>query len=168
MGADDHARGGFLARQASTHREAAADALGGGHDVRNYVVMLVAIKVSGARDAALNLVEHQHQIVLVARGAEAGEELVRPRADSALALDRLDQEASRILVDRSKRRIEVVELYHLEAGEQRREAVDHLGLIGRADRSHAAAVKGVRKADQVMLVRVALGVMIAAGSLDRA
>ena len=34
-------------------------------------IMLIGVELAGARDAALHLVEHQHQIVLVARRAQA-------------------------------------------------------------------------------------------------
>ena len=118
-------------------------------------IMLVGVELPGARDAALHLVEHQHQIMLVAGRAQPRQELVRRRADAALALDRLDQEAGGILVDRRQRRVEIVELDHLEARQQRREAVDHLRLVGRADRRHRPPVEGVREGDQVVLVRVA-------------
>ena len=56
----------------------------------------------------------------------------------------------------------------LKPGQQRREAVDHLRLVGRADRRHRPPVEGVREGDQVVLVRIALGVMIAPRGLDRA
>ena len=44
----------------------------------------------------------------------------------------------------------------------------HLRLVGRADRRHRPPVKGVGEGDEVVLVRIALGVMIAARGLDRA
>ena len=97
-----------------------ADAMMSGVDA----VMLVGVERAGARDAALHLVEHQHQVMLVAGRAQARQELLRRRADAALALDRLDQEAGGILVDRRQRRVEIVELDDLEARQQRREAVD--------------------------------------------
>ena len=84
--------------------------LADGHDVRLDAIMLVGVERAGARDAALDLVEHQHQVVLVASRAQARQELLRRRADAALALDRLDQEARGILVDRRQRRVEIVEL----------------------------------------------------------
>ena len=72
--------------------------------------MLVSVELPGAGDAALDLVEHQHQVMLVAGSAQAGEELVGRRADATLALDRLDQEAGGVLVDRGQRGVEIVEL----------------------------------------------------------
>src|SRR3546814_13797717 len=56
-----------------------------------------------------DLVQHQHQIMLVAGGAEALDELGAGRADAALALDRLEQETGGVVVDRGQRRVEIVE-----------------------------------------------------------
>ena len=158
----------LLGRQARAHREAAADALGRRHDVGRHAIIFIGVEIAGARDPALHLVEHQHQVALVARVAQAVDEFLRRRADPALALDRLEQEAGGILVDRAERGLEIVELDDLEARQQRREAVDHLGLVGRADRRHRPPVEGVRESDQVMLFRIAAGVMVTARGLDRA
>ena len=89
-------------------------------------------------------------------------------ADAALALDRLDQEAGGVVVDRRQRAVEIVELDIVEARQQRLEPVAHLRLVGRADRAERAAVEGVREGDQLVLLRIALGVMIAPRGLDRA
>ena len=85
-----------------------------------------------------------------------------------LALDRLEQEARRILVDRRQRRVEVVELDDGEARQQRRKPVAGAWLIRRADRGHRPAVERVGEGNQVVLVRIALGEMVAARGLDRA
>ena len=168
VGADHHAGRRFLGRQAGAHREAAADALGAGQDVGRDAILLIGVERAGAGDAALHLVEHQHQVALVAGLAKALDERLAGRADAALALHRLEQEAGGIVVDRRQRRVEIVELDDLEAGQQRREAVAQLVLIGGADRRHRPPVEGVGEGDQVMLVRVALGMVVAPRGLDRA
>ena len=169
MGADHHPRRRLLGREAGAHREAAADALGGRHDVGDDAVMLIGIELPGAGDAALDLVEYQHQIMLVAGGAKARQELVRAGRMPPSPWIGSTQEAGGILVDRRQRRVEIVELRRtLKPGQQRREAVDHLGLVGGADRPHRPPVEGVGEGDEVVLVRVALGVMIAPRGLDRA
>ena len=71
VGADHHAGRRFLGGEAGAHREAAANALGGGEDVGLDAVMLVGVELAGAGDSALDLVEDQHQIVLVADPAQA-------------------------------------------------------------------------------------------------
>ncbi len=168
MGSDHHPAGGLLGREAGAHWESATDPLRARHDVRLDPVLLVGPQSPGPRDSALDLVEHQHQVVLVGALAKALDELLACRADSTLALHRLDQEARRILVDRGQRRFEIVELDDLEARQERREPVAQLLLVGGADRRHRPPVERVGESDQVVLVRIALGVMIAPRRLDRA
>ena len=62
---------GLLGGEAGAQREAAADALGRGHDVGLDAIMLIGVERAGPRDAALHLVEDQHQVVLVAGLAQA-------------------------------------------------------------------------------------------------
>jgi hypothetical protein len=121
-----------------------------------------------ARDAALHLIIDQHQIVLIRRRAQTRKELMRCRPDAALALDRLDQEPGGILVDRCERSVEIVEVDHGKAGQEWREPVPQLRLIGGADRRHRPPVEGVREGDEVVLLRPALRIMVAACGLDRA
>ena len=71
MGADHHARRRLLGGEAGAEREAAADALGHRHDVGLDAVMLVGEHLAGAAVAALDLVEDEHQIVLVGERAQA-------------------------------------------------------------------------------------------------
>ena len=168
MGADHHARGRLLGGEAGAEREAAADALGGRHDVGLDPVMLIGEQLAGAGVAALDLVEDEHQIVLVGERAQALDEFRAGRADAALALDRLDQEAGGVRAHRRLGRVEIVELDDGEAGQQRREAVAQLGLVGGADRAQRAAVKGVGEGDQLVLLGPAVMMMVAARGLDRA
>ena len=130
--------------------------------------MFVGVKLARAGHPALHLVEHQHEVMLVGKRPQAAHELLRCGANAALALYRLDQEAGGMLVHRRLGRLEIVELDHRETGQKRREAVAELFLVGRADRRHRPPVEGVRKSDQLVLVGIALGVMIAPRGLDRA
>jgi hypothetical protein len=68
----------------------------------------------------------------------------------------------------SERAFEIVELHIVEARQQRLEAVAHLGLVGCRDRPDRTAVKGVLEGDQLVALRVAADVVIAARGLDRA
>jgi hypothetical protein len=164
----DHPRRGFLGGEAGAHREAAADPLGRGEDVGLDAVMLVGVEPAGAGDPALHLVEHQHQVALVAEAPQALHEFGAGRADAAFALDRLDQEAGAVLVERRLGGGEVVELDDDEAGQQGREAVPELGLVGGADRRHRPAVEGVAEGDEDVLLRPPVVEMVAARRLDRA
>src|SRR3546814_16263057 len=96
MRADDHPARRLFGRETRAHRETAADALGARHDVGYDAEMLIGIKMAGARDAALDLVEYQHQFALVANVAQRLQEGLRRRANAALALNRRDEEAGRI------------------------------------------------------------------------
>ena len=130
--------------------------------------MLVRVELAGPRDAALDLVEHQHQIVFVGQIAQALHEGLAGGADPALALDRLDQEARGARPDQRARGFQIVELAIDEAGQQRLEALVHLLLIGGADGRHGAAVEGVGEGDQLGAVGIAILVlMIGARGLDR-
>ena len=105
--------------------------------------MLVRVQPAGARDAALDLVEHQQQAMFVGEPAQTLEERLGRRADAALALDRLDQEARGGVVDQRLGGGEIVERGVAEAGQQRLEPAAHLVLIG-PPRSCRACGRGTR------------------------
>src|SRR3546814_12181912 len=73
-----------------------ASDLGARHDVGGHAEMFIGVKMAGARDAALDLVEYEHQVALVANVAQRLEEGLRRGADTALALNRLDEETRTI------------------------------------------------------------------------
>ena len=72
--ADRHALGRVGCRETRAEREAAADALGDGHDVGRDAAVLVGEELAGATDAGLHLVEDQQQAVLVADRAQPAQE----------------------------------------------------------------------------------------------
>src|SRR3546814_19405261 len=92
MGTEHHAARRLFGREARAEREAAADPLRARHDVGCQAILLMGIEGAGARDAALDFVEDQHQVALVADIAQRLQEGLRRRTDTALALHRLDQE----------------------------------------------------------------------------
>src|SRR3546814_10290403 len=122
--------------------------------------MLIGIKMAGARDAALDLVGYQHQGARVANVAQRLQEGLRRRANAALALNRLDEEAGRVVVDQIERVVDVVERRIGEARQLRVETLAQLFLIGRRYRAERAAVEGVVEGDQIMLFSVARARMI--------
>jgi hypothetical protein len=93
--------------------------------------MLMGVKRAGAGHPALHFVKHEHQIMLVTQGTKPAHEFGRGRTNPAFALDRFDQEASGTGVDRCRRRFQIVELDDRETGQQGREAVAQLLLVGR-------------------------------------
>ncbi len=116
VGARRHALGGLRRREARADRKAAAEALGGGHDVGRRARPFIREELAGAADAGLHLVEDEQQAVLVgtARADRAG---TRPStaADAALALDRLDQDRGGLRADRCLHRLDVPERHLVEA-----------------------------------------------------
>ena len=130
--------------------------------------MLIRPHLAGAAVTALHFVEHEQQAVVIARLAQALDEFDRACRNAALALDRLDHEAGGGVVDQRQRRFEIVERRIAEAGQQRLEPVTHLRLIGRRDRAHRAAVKGVVEGDQRRALRISVRVVIPPRGLDRA
>src|SRR3546814_6565003 len=86
-----------------------ASDLGARHDVGGHAEMFIGVKMAGARDAALDLVEYEHQVALVANVAQRLEEGLRRGADTALALNRLDEETRTIVIDEVERGVDVVE-----------------------------------------------------------
>src|SRR3546814_15871590 len=97
----------------------------------------------GTQDSALDLVEDQQQVALVAAIAQRLQEGLRRRTDTALALHRLDQETGGVVVDQVERGIDVVEGRIGKAGQQRIEALAQLLLIGRRNRAERASVEGI-------------------------
>jgi hypothetical protein len=144
---------GLLGREAGAEREAAADALGASHDVGLDAVMLIGEERAGAGDAALDLVEHQHQVI-------ARRSSLRSPCMNSLLAGRMPpspwigstRKPAVFSSIAASRRLEIVELDDLEARQQRREAVAQLVLVGGADRRHRPAVEGVGEGDQVVLV----------------
>src|SRR3546814_13839025 len=97
----------------------------------------------GTQDSALDLVEDQQQVALVAAIAQRQQEGRRLRTDTALALHRLDQETGGVVVDQVERGIDVVEGRIGKAGQQRIEDLAHLLLIGRRYSAATAAEEGL-------------------------
>ena len=169
VAAKAHAPRALFGGEAGAQWKAAGNALGGRQDVRLHAIQLMRIELAGAPHAALHLVQHQHQILFVADVAQAGQEFLAGRTDTAFALDRFDQEAGGVRANGSARRFQIVKLHIFEARQQWQEALVHLVLIGGADGGHGAAVEGHGKGDDLGPVRIAaLALMIGARGLDRA
>ncbi len=78
----------------------------------------------------LHFVEDQQQLVLVGQLAQAGQEAVGRNPHAAFALDRLDHDGGRLVVDQPGDGVEVAEGGVDEAGHQRPESLVVLGLGG--------------------------------------
>ena len=69
VAAGGHALGRLLGGETGSEREAAADRLGDGHDVRLDPGALIREQLAGAPDAGLHFIEQQQQALLIAQGA---------------------------------------------------------------------------------------------------
>ena len=78
-------------------RQAAGDRLRDDHQVRLDAVVLDREHPAGAAEAGLNLVDDQHDAVLVADAANARHELRRADDEAAFALHRLDDDRRHLL-----------------------------------------------------------------------
>ena len=104
--------------------------------------------------------------MLVRQCPQAFHELIRSRANAALALNGFHEKSRSIGTDRRLGSFEVVEFDVFEPGEQGQKALVHLFLIRRADRRHRPAVEGVLEGDQFVLVIVTGVAVIGARRLD--
>ena len=133
MRAGDHARRGAGRGEAGADREAAAQTLGDGGDVRAHIRLLAGEQRARAAHAGLDLVEHEQQTLIVAEATQVLQEPGRRRPDAALALDRFDQDRRRLGSDCGAQRLIVAERDDVEAGQQRLEAFDSFLLPAAAE-----------------------------------
>ncbi len=129
--------------------ETPAETLGHADRVGLHARVLVGVETPGAADAALHLVEQQHEPVLVAEPPQAAEEFRRARHDAALALDGLDEDRGGGVVDQRRERRHVVEFAEREAGHERTEAALNLLLRRGAHAAERAAVKRILSANDL-------------------
>ncbi len=125
-------------------------------------------ELAGAADAGLHLIEDQEQAELVAERAQFLQEFLRRRTNAALALDRLDQDRGGLFCDRILDGRDVAERNLVEARGLWSEAFNVLLLATGGDRRDRAAVEGTLEGDDVKLLRLAVGEVVAPRRLDRA
>lgn len=94
-------------------------------------------------------------------------ELLRCCPNAALALDRLDKDRRGFFIDRVLDRADIAEGDLIEARRFRPEALDVFLLSAGGDRRERAAVESTFEGDDVELLDVPLGEMIAPRRLDR-
>lgn len=162
-----HCLPAHVGEEVSAEWETATKALGRGKDVRFNPILLIRIEGARTCDAGLNFIKNQHQIILVSKLAQALNEFLRSRANTALALHWLHQEAGSIGAHRRLGRFQIIELNIFESGKHWGKALVHLYLAGGADRGHGPAVKCVIEGNQFESIRIAATVLvIGACSLD--
>ena len=167
MAADAHALGRLSGSENRAERKAAANALGRGENIGRDAIMLIGVKLAGAAHAALNFVETQQQAALVADLAQAANEVMRPDANAALALDGLDQNGAGLGADRRLDRLEIAERNLVEAVDRRTEAVEIFRIAASGDGRQRAAVEGAFEGDHAVAFRRSIHRIPLARHLDR-
>ncbi len=171
MNADRERARDLRRRQHRADREAAAQPLGARQDVRDDAFLHVREQRAGAAHAALDLVEDQQRVVLVAEPARRGQEFRRARNHAAFALHRLeDHGADVVAAFLGERRFEAGDVVVADVGESRgtrAESVGVLGLAARGDGEERPAVEGVERRDDAKFLRAEMIVRVAARELER-
>src|SRR6266700_6730017 len=119
--------------EAGADRQATAEALGQGDDVRTDPGLLEGEPVAGTADAGLDLVEHEQCAVPFGQFAGRLEVAGRRGHDAALALDRLDEERGGLVVDCRFEGPDVAEGHELDSAGQRLEGLADRGLAGQRE-----------------------------------
>ncbi|MNV70416.1 hypothetical protein D3C71_1633820 [compost metagenome] len=99
MGADNHHAGAFVGGQHCADREAAAQRFRRRQHVRRDAVVHVGIQLAGATHAGLDFIKDQQRVVLIAQLAQTLQEGFLRRDHTALALHRLDDHRTGIVVN---------------------------------------------------------------------
>src|SRR6266487_273794 len=106
-----------------------------------------------AAHARLHLVEDQERAGPVADLAGGGQVFRRRDVDAAFALDRLQQDGRRLVIDGAAQRLDVVEGYVHEARDERLERLPEVPPPRRAERPHRPPVEASHRRDDLRAAR---------------
>src|ERR1035441_5312345 len=101
MCAASHAFAGFFGGEKSAEREAAADPLCDGHDVRHHACDFIGKELAEPPYAALHFIENQQESMFVAKFAHGLQMARRNDPNSAFALNGFDEDGCGFGADRS-------------------------------------------------------------------
>jgi hypothetical protein len=152
-----HAKGieEFLCDEKGAEGDAAAEWLAEDEDVGADAGTGKGEPLSGAAEAALDLVEDEEGVELVGKAARLGEELAGAEVDSALAQDGFDEDGAGGLGDGCAEGSEVIAIDELDAGEAGAEVYAVLILSGDGERTEGAAVIGATQGYEAVLLDAA-------------
>ena len=163
-----HALSGLEGGKAGAHREAAANALGQGHDVGRNARGLMGKEMARAAHAALHLVEDQEQAVPVAQGPQPPQASRRNGPNATLALDRFDQDRRRFRSDHLFDRVVIGKGNLIEAVDLGSKAIEIFLLPARRQRRERPAVERAFEGEDPVAFRMAGGGVIFARHFDGA
>ena len=125
-------------------------------------------QATGAANAALYLVEHEQDALLIAKRPQVPQEGPGDFAHAALAHDRLDHDACGSVANGGLNGVNIAGRDMVEAFDGRAEALEMLGLAAGRDCGKRPAVKGALEGNEAVALRCSLTEMIAARDLHRA
>ena len=161
VGACGHGRARLGGREHRAEGKAAADALGDHHDVGFDPGPFMGEEPPRPPDAALHLVEDQKRAGLVAEIAQTFQADVGHDADSALALDRLDDDGGDVVGQRGAQRVVIAPGQLGETRQQRSEAVDQFLRACRRDGRGRTPVKRAFEGEDTVAVAALRGPVLA-------
>ena len=170
MGAGADPFHGRAGAHEAAQRKAAADTLGHRDQVRVGVTVgpFVGEQAPGPAHAALHFVVDQQQPEFVTDRPQGAQVVQVRRGNAAFALDRFDQNGSGFFSDRRAGLVQIVEGHVVEAVDRRAEAFEVLGVVGGSDGRQRPTVEGVAGADDAVLLRIAVDVVVSARGLEAA
>ena len=138
------------------------------HDVGLNAVVLVTEERTGSTEPALDLVEDQQGLHLVAQVSEPPEEIRFRQMDAALRLEGLYENGDGLGVHQLFDRFDVVQIGERDVGQKGLESLVELGLSRGRDGPVRAPVKGIVHRDELALGRIREGLVPPlAGELQR-
>src|ERR1700693_1982918 len=141
----------FLRYQHGSHRQATRQRLGEGEHVGNDAGGFVREKMPGAPEPALDLVENEGDLSFRGQLAKALQEIRIENADSALALNRLDDDRRDCLLIENRLEVAKIPLANRDPARQGTEWRAIGGTIRRRKRCEEPAVEASTKSDYLDL-----------------
>ncbi len=145
----------FFGAEHGAKRNAAGKGLGQRGDVGLNAVVLIGAPLAGAAHAGLNFIDDQQRAGGAGQRARLGKELLRQRANAALALDGFDQNGADFVRKFGAQIGNIVEAHELDAGNDRPERLAILGLVGGRDGAEGAAVEALLEREKLRADRFA-------------
>ena len=142
---------GFLIQHKRAYRDSAAKRLGTGHDIRLHAVLLPGEHTSGAAHSTLDLIQDQQDILLIAQRPDAFEKFRIRRINSALPLNRLQNDRTGLFRNLRFYALQVVEIRKPDSSDQRTERILIMGISCHRKRAHTPSMERVVHGNDLMV-----------------